>query len=121
MKKRPISEQKIKQNRTEGTAREIIYLMQHVSLTDLVSDMYIETADVLAKKLTFQYESQLILAHEKPTTFSQHLHKFYQEMARKIKKEFGYQTFFLFVISSIPHCRFAKKKKKVRTFHIIMY
>lgn len=91
-----IGEKKIRKNRTKGTAFEILRLMKRLSLSELLSNIYVQTEDPFALELIKKYESQLILAHEHPDSFIRNLHTFYVNMAHYIKKQRGYRTFLSF-------------------------
>lgn len=96
MSKKIISDKKIKKNRTKGTAIEILRLIKTISLSDLLAHIYMHSEDSFATEMIKQYETQLVLAHEKPDTFVRNLHSFYLTMASLIKKRDGYKAFFSF-------------------------
>lgn len=84
------------QTRTLSTASEILDLIQNIPFEKLSMSLYFYCQDVGMKEFTRAYEAELELAGANPEKFALGLHKFYNEMSLKIRKEDLYDNFFEF-------------------------
>ena len=84
----------ILQRRTINTAMSVLGYINGIPFEKLSMSLYFYTQDVQMAEFTRLYESQLELAAIDQDKFTLGLHKFYNNVANKIKKENLYQQFF---------------------------
>lgn len=87
----------ILQRRTMNTVCVVLEGIRGIPFSKLSSSLYFFCADVESREFTRLYESQLELAGAAPEKFAKGLHKFYNEVSSKIKKNDLYEDFFDFV------------------------
>lgn len=85
------------QRRTMNTACTILTTIRDLPFSKLSATLYFFCADVETREFARLYESQLELAGAAPEKFAKGLHKFYNDVSNKIKKENRYADFFDFV------------------------
>ena len=85
------------QRRTMNTAVTILSLIAGIPFEHLSGSLYFICEDVAMEAFAHQYEAQLELAGAAPERFAKGLHKFYNDMARRVKEEGLYADFFDFV------------------------
>lgn len=85
------------QRRTLNTVCQVLYTIQDIPFEKLSSSLYFFCADVEMQEFSRLYEAQLELAGAAPDKFAKGLHRFYNEVSIKIKKENLYADFFDFV------------------------
>ena len=83
--------------RTLGSAVACISGIRELSFQTLSVELYFYTKDLEVRNFTRAYESQVELAAIDEDKFIRGLHKFYDDMARKIKEEDLYSEFFSFL------------------------
>lgn len=86
----------ILQKRTLNSALAILRNIQDIPFDRLSMSLYFFTQDVKMGQFTRAYESQIELAAVNPDRFVMGLHKFYTDLANKIRKENLYTEFFEF-------------------------
>ena len=85
------------QRRTLNTVCQVLYIIQDIPFEKLSSSLYFFCTDVEMQEFSRLYEAQLELAGAAPDKFAKGLHRFYNEVSIKIKKENLYADFFDFV------------------------
>lgn len=96
---------KILMRRTFNSAVQIYECMGSVPFNLLTKTLFFYSKDIKMKEFTRNYEAQLELACIDEEKFIFGLHKFYNNMAVKIKKENLWQEYFEFLALAIQ-CRF---------------
>ena len=86
----------ILQKRTMNTALAVLENLDGIPFTKLSMSLYFYCQDLKMSEFTHQYENQLELAGANPDKFVFQLHKFFNEISVKIKKEDLYSDFFEF-------------------------
>lgn len=87
--------------RTMNTACSIIGSIEGIPFSKLSYTVYFFCKDMPTQEFAQLYESQIELAGANPERFVKQLHKFYNDISAKIKKENLYSTFFAFLAASI--------------------
>ena len=95
--------------RTIGTAVQITAQTAQFDFAELSSGLYFLCRDLDTEQFTRAYEAQVELAAIHPEQFEKSLHKFYMQMARKIRKENLYAQFLQF-LSTCAQVRYEKDK-----------
>ena len=85
------------QRRTMNTASTILTTIRAIPFSKLSATLYFFCADVETREFARLYESQLELAGAAPEKFAKGLHKFYNDVTNKIKKENRFADFFDFM------------------------
>lgn len=89
------------QRRTMNTATTILLAIRDIPFAKISSALYFFCSDIEMQGFAKLYEGQLELAGAAPDMFAKGLHKFYNEMERKIRKENLYREFYDFLALSI--------------------
>lgn len=84
----------ILQRRTISTAHSVVEGIENIPFEKLSMNLYFYCQDAQMNKFTRQYESMVELASIDPEKFAFSLHKFYNELSIRIKKEDLYDEFF---------------------------
>lgn len=87
--------------RTLNTACSIIGSIEGIPFSKISYAVYFFCKDMPTQEFARLYESQIELAGANPERFVKQLHKFYNDISAKIKKENLYSTFFAFLAASI--------------------
>ena len=87
----------ILQRRTMNTVCAVLENLRGIPFSKLSSSLYFFCADVESREFTRLYEAQIELAGAAPEKFAKGLHKFFNEISSKIKKNALYEDFFDFV------------------------
>lgn len=82
------------QKRTYNTAVNVIQLIHDIPFDKLSMSLYFYCQDVQMIELTRLYESQIELAGANPERFIFELHKFYNQLAQRIRREDLYNDLF---------------------------
>lgn len=106
------NEVQIKKKRTKGTVLMTLELIRGTELTDLMTDIFLMTKDVVAKELIRRYEYQIIEAFENPEAFEKNLHTFYRETASYIKKNKLYKEFYAFCYFVFSNLSVKRREKE---------
>jgi len=96
--------------RTCHSATAILALIDGISFEKLTFDMYYICNDIEFKRYVRLFDSQLELAGIDPDKFIFGLHKFYNDIARELKKENKYYEFAQFM-GAVMQLQFEKKEK----------
>lgn len=88
------------QRRTMNTAMMILAKIRNIPFQQISASLYFYCKDMEMKKFAHLYEAQLELAGAAPEKFAKGLHKFYNEITLKIKKENLYREFLSFLALS---------------------
>lgn len=86
----------ILQKRTMNTALAVLENLEDIPFTKLSMSLYFYCQDLRMTEFTKQYENQIELAGANPEKFVFQLHKFFNDMTNKIKKDNLYEEFFEF-------------------------
>lgn len=97
-------------DRTFHSATSTLALIDGITWEKLTFDMYYICNDIDFKRYVRLYDSQLELAGIDPDKFVFGLHKFYNDIARELKKENKYYEFAQF-LGAVMQLQFEKKKK----------
>lgn len=84
------------QRRTMNTALAVLENIEDLPFTKLSMSLYFYCQDLRMQEFTHLYEKQVELAGANPEKFVFQLHKFYNDVSHKIKKEDLYSEFFEF-------------------------
>ena len=87
----------ILQRKTMNTVWEVLTRLQGIPFSKLSSSLYFFCTDVESREFTRLYEAQIELAGAAPEKFAKGLHKFFNEVSGKIKKNNLYEDYFDFV------------------------
>lgn len=85
------------QKRTMNTVCAVLMQLADIPFSDLSYSLYFFCADIEMREFARLYESQIELAGADPDKFARGLHKFYNEISAKIKKNNMYADFFDFI------------------------
>ncbi|MEG1723767.1 MAG: hypothetical protein RR313_00095 [Anaerovoracaceae bacterium] len=110
----------VMQRRSMNTATTILIGLQDVPFDKLSCSLYFYCKDIKMNQFTHYYESQLELAGANPERFAFGLHKFYNDVSHKIKKENLYEEFFEF-LSLCTKSRFTARGKNVDVVVLNLY
>lgn len=86
----------ILQKRTLNTAAEIMNNLDNIDFKHISMSLYFYCEDVRMNQFTQYYEAQVELAGANPERFITHLHRFFQDISHKIKKENLFSEFMEF-------------------------
>ena len=89
------------QHRTMNTAVAVLVAIKDIPFSKISSALYFFCSDLEMQDFAKLYEGQLELAGAAPDRFAKGLHKFFNEMERKIRKENLYREFYDFLSLSI--------------------
>lgn len=84
----------ILQKRTFNSAFAVLENLKDIPFTELSMSLYFYCQDVAMNKFTRLYEAQVELAGIDPEKFMFQLHKFFNDLSNRIKKENLYSEFF---------------------------
>ncbi len=84
------------QRRTMNTALSVLENIEDLPFSNLSMSLYFYCQDLKMKEFTHLYENQIELAGANPEKFVFQLHKFYNDISNKIKKDNLYSEFFEF-------------------------
>lgn len=110
----------ILQKRTMNTALAVLENLDGIPFTKLSMSLYFYCQDLKMSEFTHQYENQLELAGANPDKFVFQLHKFFNEISVKIKKEDLYSDFFEFYYRCV-RLRLEHENKAIEDQVIVAY
>lgn len=110
----------ILQKRTMNTALAVLENLDGIPFTKLSMSLYFYCQDLKMSEFTHQYENQLELAGANPEKFVFQLHKFFNEISIKIKKEDLYSEFFEFYYRCV-RLRLEHENKSIEDRVIVAY
>lgn len=84
------------QKRTMNTALQVLDNLEDIPFSKLSMSLYFYCQDLKMSEFTHLYENQVELAGANPEKFVFQLHKFFNDVSHKIKKEDLYDEFFEF-------------------------
>lgn len=84
------------QRRTLGTALDVLNHVNELDFSKLSMNLYFFCKDLQMEQFCHLYESQIEFAAANPDKFVLGLHKFFQDISNKVKKENLYRDFFEF-------------------------
>lgn len=108
------------QKRTMNTALAVLDNLEDIPFTQLSMSLYFYCQDIKMNEFTHLYENQVELAGANPEKFVFQLHKFFNDISHKIKKEELFEEFFEFYYRCV-RLRTEQENKNVEDKVVVAY